>query len=203
MMKFLRANIFYVIILCMLLVVLAANNADTPPIPAIETIIIDPIEMETAEIWAPIAKAGPFINEGCDPQLNCTFTFAAPPKLRHTRDPNCPPGLARVLAEYTAAASHSDLPLTIFNGWQWECLYALGPHQAAAYDLIGEGGWWECAWEGKMRIVCSSSALKTIRISEDGAISPPEEESAPTSSIELITFSDIRTRDGYPKEKKL
>ena len=202
-MKFLRANIFYVIIFCTSLVVLAANNGDTPLAPAIETLIISPIEMETAEIRVPVAKAGPFINEGCDPQLNCTFTFAARPQLRHTKEPNCPPGLATILAEYTSVASQCDVPLTIFNGWQWECLYALGPHQAATYDLIGQGGWWECSWEAKMRIVCSSTALKAIKISEDGRIVVPEEKPTQTSNIELITVSDIRTRDGYPKERKL
>ena len=201
-MKFLRANIFYVIILCTSLVVLAANNSEAPPSP-LKTCIISPIEIETAEILVPIAKAGPFINEGCNPQLNCTFTFSAPPKLNHRKDPNCPPGLAGILAEYTSAASHCDLPLTIFNGWQWECLYALGPRRTAAYDLIGEGGWWECAWEAKMRIICSSAALKTIQISEDWQIVAPQDKPAQTSNIELITFSDIRTRDGYPKERKL
>ena len=205
-MKFLRANVLYIIILFACLGVIAANDARPqrhgPESAPIETVLISPIEMEAVEVWAPVAKAGPFVNKGCDPQLNCTFTFAARPKMEHTKDPNCPPGVARLLAEYTAAASHCDLPLTIFNGWQWECVYALGDHQTAIYNLIGEGGSWESSWEAKMRIVCSSAALRYIRISDSGDIIPSADKPAQTSSIELKTFSAARTRDGYPKTRQ-
>jgi hypothetical protein len=94
------------------------------------------------------------------------------------------------------------MPLTIFNGWQWEYSFSLSQYDTATYNLPSRGGSWENAWEAILTHSTGSLEGRWIRASDVDSIDavPAAEQ---ISSIDVKTFSLLRVRDGYPKERQL
>ena len=53
-------------------------------LPPLETLIIEPIELEHISVWIPAGKAGPFINQSCRPKTNCVYSFVLPATVNPT-----------------------------------------------------------------------------------------------------------------------
>ena len=174
-------------------------DAELPPI---ETVLLEPINLENVSLWIPAAKTGPFINRSC--QLKkCTCSSVIPASVNHTKGEDCPQEVARLLAEYTAIYQEKGLPLTVFNGWQWEFSYSLSQFKSAAYNLPARRGCWENAWEAILTLSVGSVELKWVDINTSGDFVYRQFGDAEKSDIEVRTFSSMRTRDGYPKERQL
>jgi hypothetical protein len=93
------------------------------------------------------------------------------------------------------------LPLTIFNGWQWEYSYSLCEFESVTYDLDNGGGYWENSWEGIL--TQSSGAICAQWLCVDSSKNVPEETNTLEyqSDIDIKTFSYLRIRNGYPKKR--
>jgi hypothetical protein len=170
--------------------------------PAIETFVTEPTAIENASIWVPAARSGPFINRSCRIKENLAFSSVLPALVKHQKTAFCPVQLARILAELTSFYHSQSLPLTIFNGWQWEHTYSMCQYESVSYDLAQRGGCWENSWEAILNLSCGVIQLQQLDIES------PEKfnihKIAPSESIiEVKTFSSMRTRDGYPKERQL
>ena len=167
----------------------------------IEMVIIKPVKLEYVSLWVPAVKSGPFINRSCRIQQNLTNASELPAKIDHQKDPNCPPEPARILAELASGYQEKVLPLTIFNGWQWEYSFSLCQYEKDNYALPDHGGCWENCHEAILsmaigKIVCCWMTASPLQLDLLG-------KSDMTSTILIHTFSSMRTRDGYPKERKL
>ena len=200
-------KILCVVILIMgLKIILADNNQPTsnlPELPAIETVLLEPIELENTDIWVPAAKIGPLINRSCRAKENCSYSFLLPASVHHTKTRDCPEEVARLLAEYAAVYHEKTLPLTIFNGWQWEYYYSLCQFESAAYDLPRRGGCWENSWEAILTLSAGSADFQRVHVAPSGNFPGKPDNSKQKSNIEVKTFSSMRMRDGYPKERQL
>ena len=172
-------------------------------LPAIETIIAEPTFIENISIWVPAAKNGTFINRSCRTRENLAFSLVLPASVHHEKTDQCPPQAARILAELTAACHSKSLPLTIFNSWQWEYSYSLCQFESVTYDLADRGGCWENCWEAIMTLSCGSIRLEWLDVKSLDRFDIKRLNTQPESTIEVITFSSMRTRDGYPKERQL
>jgi hypothetical protein len=171
-------------------------------LPTIETVCMEPVIIENISIWVPAAKGGPFINRSCRAKENLASLSVLPASINHEKTEICPPQAARILAELTAPYHNKSLPLTIFNGWQWEYTYSLCQFESVSYDLARRGGCWENCWEAVLSLSYSSSRLQWLDVESWEKFS--KGESLPSeSTIEVKTFSSMRTRDGYPKERQL
>ena len=69
-------KILCVVILIMgLKIILADNNQPTSnllELPPIETVLLEPIELENTDIWVPAAKIGPLMNRSCRAKESCS-----------------------------------------------------------------------------------------------------------------------------------
>jgi hypothetical protein len=178
----------------------AEKNPAIQTFQTIETIAIEPIELENISLWVPIAKAGPLINRSCHIKESCLYSYELPSSVHHAKSENCPTEVARLLAEYVSACHERGLPLTIFNGWQWEYLDNLNRCESVTYDLPDHGGCWENSWEGILILTAGTIDFKWIL----NTVREKPTNGAQYSSIRVQTFSSvIRTRDGYPQKLQL
>lgn len=177
-------------------------TSEQQQLPPIETFILNPIELENLCFWAPAGKIGPVINNGCGPKLGCISTCEVPALVNHIKTEACPPEVARLLAEYAACYHERNLPLTIFNGWQWEYPLSLNQYESVSYDLPARGGSWENSWEAIATHSSGSIGFRWIQVSKYSAVMQEQKNITQESKIDVITFDDMRTRDGYPKKRQ-
>ncbi|MBC8481486.1 MAG: hypothetical protein H8D47_02330 [Planctomycetes bacterium] len=177
----------------------AASDSVLPPI---ETCIISPAEVENVSIWVPAVKSGPFINRSCKPKRNLVQTSQLPVSIVHKKNNRCLDEVARMLAEQVHLYNECSLPLTIFNGWQWQSISDNSHYQQIYYCLAARGGCWENCSEAILNACYSRNELLWLRIDTEGNFNVQPSDHA-SSNIELKTFSNVRTRNGYPKIRKL
>lgn len=197
---------YLVVLLTCCSIVLADDNqtiANSLQLPPIETFLMEPIELENISIWVPANKVGPVINRTCTHNTGILYLSTLPASVRHTKIETCPDKVARLLAEYAACYHQQNLPLTVFNGWQWEYSYSMCQSKSVKYDLPMRGGSWENSWEAVLTQSTGSSDFLWLRISVTNDFLDKSDNSEHKSSIEVKTFSSMRTRDGYPKERQL
>ncbi len=180
---------------------LPGPNQPVMNLPALETFCIKPVELENVGIWVPAAKSVPMINRSCMARTNCSFSSVLPATIEHTKAQSCPEQVARLLAEHTAPYHEDSLPLTIFNGWQWEYTFSLCRFESVSYELPGGGGCWESSWEAILTQSCGVSSFVWVRVPSEGTPARSHTEDNAGSQIDVRTFSSMRTRDGYPKER--
>lgn len=192
-------------LLCMMVVSPDDNQAASvsEQLPPMETFLLDPIEIESISAWVPAGNSGPVINRSCRPKKNCLFSCVLPATVDHTKAENCPREVARLLAERTAYYHEQSLPLTIFNGWQWEYSYSLCQFESVTYDLPRRGGCWEGCWEAILTQSTGSVCFQWLQIFPSGTSVGTQAGKGQGSQIEVKTFNFMRTRDGYPKERQL
>lgn len=165
----------------------------------VETFVYIPPDIENICIWVPADKVGPLINRACRAK-GSTYSKSLPADVQHSKDVYCPFIIARLLAQTVSVLHESVLPLTIFNGWQWEYSYSMAEYDAKAYDLPARGGSWENCYEAIY--VKSYGEILSHWIA-------PETKSDvyfngdSKSNIIVETFINMRTRDGYPKQRQL
>jgi hypothetical protein len=199
-------NICLVISIIFVTTVLADDElveSDSKQLPPLETFIIEPIELEHISVWIPAAKAGPFINRSCLAKTDCLYSCVLPAAVNHTKTEFCPDGVAKLLAEYTARYHEQTLPLTVFNGWRWEYSYSLSQFETVTYDLPERGGCWEGSWEAMLTQSVGSVEAQWLQVSPSDETTYNSEIDKQKSQIEVRTFNSLRTRNGYPKERKL
>jgi len=182
---------------------LAEPNQPVMNLPAIETFCIKPVELENVSIWVPAAKSVPVINRSCMARTSGRFSSVLPATIEHTKTQVCPDQVARLLAEHTASYHEDSLPLTIFNGWQWEYTFSLCGFESVSYEVPGGGGCWENSFEAILTQSCGVSSFVWVRIPSDGTPVRSHTEDNAGSQIDVRTFSSMRTRDGYPKQRHL
>lgn len=188
------------------MVVLSNDNQAAPvsqQLPPMETFLFEPIEIESISAWVPAGNSGLVINRSCQPKRNCTFSCILPATVHHTKTEFCPNEVARLLAEHTACYHEQNLPLTIFNGWQWEYSYSLCQFESVTYDLPQRGGCWEGCWEAVLTESTGSARFQWIQVLPSGNFVGTQTSKRQGSQIEVKTFNSMRTRDGYPKERQL
>jgi len=181
---------------------LAEDSRAEVNLPAIETFVVEPTAIENVNIWVPAARSGPFINRSCRIKANLAFSSVLPASVKHHKTDDCPDPIARMLAELASFYHTQSLPLTIFNGWQWEYTYSMCQYESVSYDLADHGGCWENGWEAILNLSCGTIQLQQLDIESPEKFSVRQTLPA-QSVIEIKTFSSMRTRDGYPKERKL
>lgn len=172
-------------------------------LPPLETLIVEPIELEHISVWVPAAKAGPFLNKSCRPKTNCLYSCVLPATVNHTKSELCPDAVARLLAECAARYHEQSMPLTIFNGWQWEYSYSLSQFETVTYDLPARTGCWEGSWEAVLTYSLGSVEAQWLQVSPTKKKENISDSDKQISQIEVMTFNSLRTRDGYPKERRL
>lgn len=197
-----------IIVLILSIIVMADENRTVSnylQLPPIETLILEPIEIENFSIWVPAAKTGPIINRSCRIKDDCSFICGLSATVNHEKTKLCAEELARLLAEHTACYHEKNLPLTIFNGWQWEYSYSLNQFDSVNYDLAERGGSWENCWEAILNSSMGFANSRWIQVPSLDNITPifDKNENRHETNIEVKTFSYMRTRDGYPKIRKL
>ena len=171
--------------------------------PPIETVCLEPVNIENVSIWVPAVKSGPFINRSCKPRGNLGLSSTLPASVKHVKKEYCPPQAARLLAEISSAYHSESLPLTIFNGWQWEYLYNLSQYFSATYGLPARGGCWENCWEAVMTISWGQIKPQWLSIESLGKFDARRGDTKTESELAVSTFNSVRIRHGYPKERKL
>ena len=206
-MRYKLAGIFCLVVLFLCSVIILANagqaTSSSPGLPPIETFLLEPIEVENISVWVPAGKAGPVINRSCRAEKNCLYSCVLPASVNHTKTELCPEEVARLLAEHAACYHEASLPLTIFNGWEWECPYSLCQFESVAYDLPERGGCWEGTWEAVLTRSVGSAHFQWVQVSSSGKLTQNSDHSGHKTNIEVINFDSLRTRDGYPKKRKL
>lgn len=196
------------IALCSFHLTVQADNPQTninAGLPPLETFILNPIEIEHISIWVPADKVVPTINRSCRPRTNCQYSCELPATVHHVKTNTCPDAQARILAEAVWPYHQDTLPLTIFNGWQWEYQYSLSQFSASLYTLPQRGGCWENCIEA---VLTQSQATITgnwisLSLSNENMSRDTEIPISIKSNLEIRTFSHLRTRNGYPKERQL
>lgn len=178
----------------------SAEYADK--LPPMETFILEPVEIENVSIWVPAAKSGPVINRSCRTTAGSS-SCVLPATVNHTKSESCPDDVARLLAEQIAYYHENALPLTILNGWQWEYLYSLSQFESKTYDLGDHGGSWENAWEVILTSSIGHLQAKWIPVSTSSDFKPKSDDKIQATNIQIKTFNSMRTRDDYPKIRKL
>jgi hypothetical protein len=197
-----RLYIFTWLFLILGVACLADDGQVSLDLPAIETFVTEPTVIENISIWVPVARSGPFINRSCRAQENLVFSLALPASVKHQKTSRCLDPIARILAELTSFYHSWSLPLTIFNGWQWEYTYSMCQYESVSYNLARRGGCWEDSWEAILNLSCGTIRLQQLDV--DSAEKFSVHKSEPSESIiKVKTFSSMRTRNGYPKERQL
>jgi hypothetical protein len=177
--------------------------SQAPDLLPLETFILQPISIDCIGVWVPADRDGPIINRSCTARRNGVYSSNLSASVHHTRTQDCPDALARLPAEYAALLHEQHLPLTIFNGWQWECSYSLSQFESALYELDARGGSWEIALEAVLTRTLGRVAGEWIPIPHEEGLSGDVRTDHVRSRIEVITFDSLRTRDGYPKIRQL
>ena len=180
-----------------------AAGAGGRPLPPLETFMVAPIDLTYVSCWVPADKTGPEINRSCRQRAGCRYACTLPAAVSHTKTATCLQALARLLAEYAWPLHQDALPLTISNGWQWEHYYSLSQFAEAQYDLPQRGGSWEECLEAVLRRSSGSIRGQWRRMGATGKLSDAPVPETGQSNIAVETFSNIRARHGYPKERVL
>jgi hypothetical protein len=181
---------------------LGQEQYDVSLLPPLEAFVLDPIEIESVAIWIPADKMGPVINSGCsktagDRVYICQFP---PTTVKHEKADACPDGIAGLLAEASSVPYKDSLPLTVFNGWQWEPL-TVPAYEEVTYYLSGYGGNWESSWEG---ILTRSLGSIKGRWLQNAPCEGQATENAQgiQSQIDIVSFTSVTTRKDYPKRRR-
>jgi hypothetical protein len=177
--------------------------SQAPDGPPLETFVLQPVSIESIGVWVPADKSGPIINRSCGTRRNDISSSVLSAAVHHTKAEDCPDWLARLLAEFAAPPHEQSLPLTIFNGWQWEHFCNLCQFESNLYDLNARGGSWENAREAVLTRTLGSIAGEWISIPREGRPCGDARADRAQSRIEVTTFDSMRTRDGYPKIRQL
>ena len=172
-------------------------------LPPMETLLLEPIELENTSVWVPAAKLGPEINRSCRMRTGYSRSALLPATVDHTKTESCPEEVARLLAEHAAGYHAGRLPLTILGGWRWDYSYSLSQFKSASFDLPRRGGSWENCWEAILNESAGSIAAKWVHICDSNDWTTQSENGNCKSNLEIKTFSAMRTRDGYPKERQM
>jgi hypothetical protein len=154
-------------------------------------------------IWVAADKVGPLINRSCMGQSNRLYSCLLPADVHHTRTTACPDGLARLLAEGAARCHEESVPLTIFDGWQWECSESPCQYESALYDLEPRGDSWEHSLEAVLTRTLGHSTGAWLQLPAASDAPAQVQTDASHSRIEASTFNFMRARDGYPKKRQL
>ncbi len=178
------------------------KNSGLSGLPPIETFVVGPIDIENISFWVPTTQVGPEINRSCRARNGCTFSMFLPASVDHTKTPLCIDEVGRLLAEYTCFYHENNMPLTISNGWQWEYSYSLCEFIEVRYNLPRRGGAWWNSWEGMLTQSAASVSGRWTQIDSSGNILPKTIPDECKSNIDVRTFSFVRTRNGYPKERQ-
>jgi hypothetical protein len=171
-------------------------------LPAIETFVTEPAIIENVSVWVPAARSGPFINQSCKIKENLASSPVLPASVEHLKTDYCPDQIARILAELCSFYHSRSLPLIIFNGWQWEYTYSMCQYEPVNYKLARHGGSWENSWEAILNLSCGAIHVLQLDIESPEKFSINKTASS-ESIIEVKSFSSMRTRNGYPKERQL
>lgn len=123
--------------------------------------------------------------------------------MEHSKTESCPDELARLLAQYAAHYHEKSLPLTMFNGWQWEYSYSMSQFELVSYDLPRRGGCWENSWEAILTQSMGSITFQWLKVSSPKETVAKHNNDGQSSAIKVNTFNDMRTRNGYPKKRQL
>jgi len=196
-------NTFRLLILILLISVSHNARAAVKKLPPIETLIAEPIAFENVNLWAIADKQGPVTNRGCQIRKNCLSSVELKSYIEHTKKDKCPSSVALELAIYCQLYHQNDIPLTIIDNWQWKCDDALSQFDSVGYDLSAWGGSWQTCLEAVKTITSTSSQLEWIDILDNEDFIRQDNAESQRSDIEIRTFSEMRTRDGYPQERKL
>jgi hypothetical protein len=170
-------------------------------LPLAETFVVEPVAVENISLWVPVAVKGPFINNSCL-RKNYDCSFSLPAIVKHQKTENCPQQTAMILAQETSFYHSDYIPLTVFNGWQWECVPNISKYNSVNYSLPPRGGSWQCSWAAIMNLSCGCVKLQQIEISSPYNFTI-NNNLLLESTIEVKTFSSLRIRNGYPKKRQL
>jgi len=196
-----------VALMLLLAVTCLGRDKSVPPptekLPPWETFIIEPVKLNSASFWVAADKIGPEINRACRPRTGNEYSCILPVSINHDKQPRCPAPMARLLAEFTWPYHRENLPLTIFNGWQWEYSFNLSQYETAAYNLPARGGSWENCLEVILNATSGDLYESRLQIEDSAKIVYDPNSSKSVSHIEINTFSSLRTRHGYPKKRIL
>lgn len=176
-----------------------ARVSTASTLPPVETFILEPIALEYLSIWVPASMSGPNVNRSCGLQRNRSYACLLPASVHHVKSEVCPDTVARVLAEHVAPYHERSLPLTIFNGWQWEYSYGLSQYESVCYDLPARGGSWQYALEATLCISSGMACGQWLEIPAEQDQSQESHHATQISQVTVETFDSIRVRDGYPK----
>jgi len=170
-------------------------------LPAMETILTEPVDLTRLSVWVPAKRAGPFINRACRDTHNHICIFGLPSGVIHRKGDGCPAGVGRILARYSFSYCHQDIPLVLTDNWKWDYNYSESGYKSAIYDLNKRGGSWECSWEAILNIGVGNFGYECFSIFPSGRLESQGRERT-ESRIEIKTFSSVRLRDGYPKQRQ-
>lgn len=173
-----------------------------PDLPPIETFVLRPISIDSVSAWVPVDRIGPLVNRSCRPRRDCLHSCLLPARVQHEKADGCPDAIGRLLAERAAPCHERSLPLTIFNGWQWEYSYGVNQFEAAYYEVPARGGSWENSLEAVLTRSLGTIVGEWVQMPSEGNAPPIARVNPLTSRIEVTTFSSIRTRDDYPKTRQ-
>ena len=165
-----------------------------------ETFVVSQLQTVNFIAYVPAVQNGPFINRSCRARTGCTVSSNLPAIVIHRKTDDCMAYAGRILAESVWTYYKDSMPLTIFNGWQWQYNYGICQFKKSLYDLDRRGGCWETAMEAKLNCTFAGSKCNWLRINSDGSFSY---KPAGESNIEILNFSNLRDRNGYPKNRKL
>jgi len=196
-------NSFKFLILVMLFCVSHNGFGAVEKLPPIETMIAEPIAFENVNLWVIADKQGPIINRSCQMRNNCLSSIELKSYIEHTKKDKCSPSVALELARYCHFYHQNDIPLTIIGNWQWKCDDALSQFDTTGYDLPARGGSWQTCMEAVKTITSASSQIEWIDILDNEDFIRKDNSQLQRSDIEIRIFSEMRTRDGYPEERKL
>jgi hypothetical protein len=166
-----------------------------------ETFVVEPIEVVNISMWVPADKIGPEINRTCNKKRYQQYQCQLATVINHNKTKTCPVRLARLLAEYIGREYKETIPLTFTLGWKWDFSFSLSQYEGCEYYLPRWGGSWENAVEAILSLTIGSVEGKWLKINSISASSAST--SKIESDIEIKTFSSMRTRNGYPKERQL
>ena len=176
------------------------QNVLKSSLPEIETFVVLPPDIETICVWVPVDKVGPVINRACTAKKDCGYAKSLPADVHHDKDANCLDVVARLLAQAVSVLHADVLPLTIFNGWQWEYSYSMADYDEQVYKLPARGGSWENCSEAIYVKTFGRIVSGWIRLSDQ---SEEIVMNGSESNITVETFIKMRIRNGYPKQRQL
>lgn len=177
--------------------------ASVENLPPIETLIAEPVAFENVNLWVIADEQGPITNRSCRMRNDCSSSVELKSYIEHTKKDTCPPSVALELAMYCQFYHQNDIPFTIVDNWQWKCDNILCQFDSSIYDLPARGGSWETCLEAVKTITSARGQLEWIDILDNEDFIETDDTQSQRSDIEIRTFSEMRTRDGYPKERKL